>query len=79
MTHFAPLIERGQRAGVFRREVPVTWHLAVMRAIVHAASAELRNGRLTEAAAEDTMLSTVLAAIASPEPKLRAPGPPPLP
>ena len=38
-----------------------------MRAIVHAASAELRNGRLTEANVEDTMLTTVLAAIADPE------------
>jgi AcrR family transcriptional regulator len=79
MTHFAPLIERGQRAGVFRRDVPATWHLAVMRAIVHAASAELRNGRLTEAAVEDTMLSTVLAAIGSPELKLHAAEPGPLP
>ena len=67
MTHFAPLIERGQEAGVFRRDVPVTWHLAVMRAIVHAASAELQNGRLTEATVEETMLTTVLAAIASPK------------
>ena len=54
MTHFAPLIERGQQAGLFRRDVPVSWHLAVMRAIVHAAGAELRNGRLTEATVEDT-------------------------
>jgi hypothetical protein len=64
---------------VFRRDVPATWHLAVMRAIVHAASAELRNGRLTEAAVEDTMLSTVLAAIGSPELKLHAAEAAPLP
>ena len=67
MTQFAPLIERGQEAGVFRRDVPFTWHLAVMRAIVHAASAELRSGRLTEATVEQTMLTTVLAAIAAPK------------
>jgi AcrR family transcriptional regulator len=64
-TQFAPLIERGQKDGVFRRDVPVTWHLAVLRAIVHAASAELRGGRLTEATVEQTMLTTALAAIAS--------------
>jgi AcrR family transcriptional regulator len=63
MKHFAPLIERGQKDGTFRRDVPVTWHLAAMRAIVHAASAELRNGRLTEATVEQTMLTTVLAAM----------------
>jgi AcrR family transcriptional regulator len=66
MIHFAPLIERGQKANVFRRDVPIAWHLAVLRAIVHAASAELRNGRLTEATVEQTMLTTALAAIASP-------------
>jgi TetR/AcrR family transcriptional regulator, mexCD-oprJ operon repressor len=66
MNHFAPLIERGQKAGVFRRDVPVSWHLAVLRAIVHAASAELRNGRLTEADVEQTMITTALAAITSP-------------
>jgi TetR/AcrR family transcriptional regulator, mexCD-oprJ operon repressor len=65
MIHFAPLVERGQKDGAFRRDVPVTWHLAVMRAIVHAASAELRAGRLTEANAEETMLATVFAAMAS--------------
>ncbi|MFL6036741.1 MAG: TetR/AcrR family transcriptional regulator [Gaiellaceae bacterium] len=67
MTQFAPLIERGQQAGVFGRNVPVAWHLAVLRAIVHAASAELRSGRLTESTVEETMLATVLAAIASPK------------
>jgi TetR/AcrR family transcriptional regulator, mexCD-oprJ operon repressor len=64
MTQFAPLIERGQKNGVFRRDVPVEWHLAVLRAIVHAASAELQSGRLTDANVEQTMLTTALAAIA---------------
>ena len=67
MTQFAPLIERGQRKGVFQRGVPVSWHLAVLRAIVHAASAELQSGRLSEAAVEQTMVTTVLAAMAGPE------------
>lgn len=65
MTHFAPLVERGQKDGVFRGDVPVTWHLAVMRAIVHAASAELRSGRITEATVEQTVVTTVLAAMTS--------------
>jgi AcrR family transcriptional regulator len=63
MTQFAPLIERGQKDGVFRSDVPVSWHLAVLRAIVHAASAELQSGRLSEAAVEQTMVTTVLAAM----------------
>jgi AcrR family transcriptional regulator len=63
MTLFAPLIERGQKDGVFRRDVPVSWHLAVIRALVHAASAELQSGRLPEAEVERTILTTVLAAL----------------
>jgi AcrR family transcriptional regulator len=63
MTLFVPLIERGQKDGVFRRDVPVSWHLAVIRAIVHTASAELQSGRISEADVEQAMLDTVLAAI----------------
>jgi TetR/AcrR family transcriptional regulator, mexCD-oprJ operon repressor len=73
MVHFAPLIERGQAADVFRPDVPIAWHLAVMRAIVHAASAELRNGRLGEADVEQTMITTVLAALGSPTRARRTP------
>jgi AcrR family transcriptional regulator len=58
-----PLIERGQKQGRFRSDVPVVWHLAVIRAIVHAASHEIQGGRLPEAEAEATMISTALAAI----------------
>lgn len=62
-TQFAPLIERGQKKGVFRSDLPVSWHLAVLRAIVHTASAELQSGRISDADVEHTMLTTVLAAI----------------
>jgi AcrR family transcriptional regulator len=62
-----PLIERGQEQGVFRSDLPVAWHLAVIRAIVHTASHEIQGGRIPEAAAESAMLSTAVAAI-SPRP-----------
>ena len=58
-----PLIERGQENGVFRRDLPISWHLAVLRAIVHAASTEIRGGRLPESEAEATMLTTAISAI----------------
>jgi len=58
-----PLIKRGQKKGVFRRDLPVVWHLAVLRAIVHAASTEIRGGRLPESEAEAAMLSTAISAI----------------
>jgi AcrR family transcriptional regulator len=61
-----PLIERGQKQGVFRRDLPVAWHLAVIRAIVHAASTEIQGGRISESEAEAAMLSTAVAAISPP-------------
>jgi AcrR family transcriptional regulator len=60
-----PLIERGQKQGAFRADLPVAWHLAVVRAIVHAASHEIRAGRLPEAEAEAAMLSTAVSAIST--------------
>ncbi|MGZ8696113.1 MAG: TetR/AcrR family transcriptional regulator [Gaiellaceae bacterium] len=67
MTQFEPLIERGQKDAVFRSDVPISWHLAVIRALVHTASAELQSGRISEAEVEQTMLTTVLAALGDPK------------
>jgi AcrR family transcriptional regulator len=58
-----PLFERGRQEGAFRTDLPVSWLLAATRALVHAASAEIRGGRLPAAEAEDVMIGTVLAAI----------------
>ena len=63
MTQFAPLIERGQQKGVFRRDLPVSWHLAVVRAIAHAASAELQSGRIAGSDVEAAIVSTVMNAL----------------
>ena len=58
-----PLIGRGQKQGVFRTDVPVSWLLAVTRSIVHTASHEIRGGRIAESEVEATLISTVLGAI----------------
>ena len=63
LNQLEPLIERGQKSGVFRNDQPVSWQLAVARSLVHAASAEIRSGRIQDSEAEDVMISTVLAAI----------------
>ncbi|HET7648975.1 MAG TPA: TetR/AcrR family transcriptional regulator [Gaiellaceae bacterium] len=63
MTLFVPLIERGQKKGVFRSDLPVSWHLAMVRAIAHAASAEVASGRISEAEVEPAMVATVLNAL----------------
>lgn len=63
MTLFVPLIERGQEKGAFRGDLPVAWHLAMIRAIAHAASAEVRSGRIEESSVEDAMIATVMNAV----------------
>lgn len=60
---FVPLIERGQAQGVFRSDLPVAWHLAVIRSIAHTASFEVQAGRIAEAEVESALLSTVIAAV----------------
>jgi len=58
-----PLIERGQRAGVFRAGVPAAWHLAMLLALIHAASAELSAGRLPAGQVEAALVDSALAAV----------------
>jgi AcrR family transcriptional regulator len=65
-SQLAPLVERGQASGVFRRDLPVTWHMATVRAIIHMANAELLAGRIAESEVEAAILKTALAAIAAP-------------
>jgi TetR/AcrR family transcriptional repressor of mexCD-oprJ operon len=63
LEQIAPLIQRGQAAGSFRGDVPIAWHLAVLLALVHAASGELQAGRISEDQVERAMLSTISAAV----------------
>jgi AcrR family transcriptional regulator len=60
-----PLIKRGQRKGSFRADVPAGWHLAMLLALIHAASAELRAGRLPPDQIEAALVATVLGAVAA--------------
>jgi AcrR family transcriptional regulator len=60
-----PLIERGQRDGAFRPDVPPGWHLAMILALVHAASAELRAGRVPAGEVESAVIETVLGALSA--------------
>jgi AcrR family transcriptional regulator len=61
----APLIERGQKEGAFRSDVPVGWHLSMLLALMHAASAEVQAGRLSVTEAESAVTATILGALTS--------------
>jgi len=70
LTTLEPLIERGRREGAFRPDVPAAWHLSMVLALVHAASAELQAGRLPEPDVESALLATVIGAVGA-EPRKR--------
>ena len=61
-----PLIERGQHDDAFRRDVPATWHISMLLALIHAASAELQSNRLPKEQIESALLATALGAVGSP-------------
>lgn len=58
-----PLIERGQRDGSFRADVPAAWHLSMVLALMHAASGELQAGHVTDTDAEPALVDTILGAV----------------
>jgi AcrR family transcriptional regulator len=59
-----PLIQRGQHDGSFRADVPVSWHLTMLLALVHAASSELRAKRISKGEIQAALVTTVLGALA---------------
>ena len=58
-----PLIQRGQADGSFRSDVPAGWHLAMFMALIHAASEEVRAGRLPDTDTQAALVATVLGAV----------------
>jgi AcrR family transcriptional regulator len=58
-----PLIARGQREGAFRADVPAAWHLAMILALIHAASAALQAGHGAPEDIEAALVATVLGAV----------------
>ena len=66
LARLEPLIARGQADGSFRSDVPASWHLSMLMALIHAASAELQAARVDDGQAEDALVSTVLGAICDP-------------
>jgi len=60
-----PLIQRGQADGSFRRDVPVSWHLTMLLALVHAASSERQAKRISEGEIQAALVTTVLGALTS--------------
>jgi AcrR family transcriptional regulator len=60
------LIERGQRAGAFRNDLPISWLVSLSMNVMHGAANEVSAGRLTGAQAPSVIAATMLAALTPP-------------
>jgi AcrR family transcriptional regulator len=60
------LIERGQEAGAFRADLPVSWLTTLALTVMHAAATEVTAGRMTADEAPSVVTSTLLAALTAP-------------
>jgi hypothetical protein len=66
LANVQPLIERGQEAGAFRADVPAAWHIAMILALIHAASAALQAGHSSPEEIESALIATALGAVGTP-------------
>ncbi|WP_027940572.1 TetR/AcrR family transcriptional regulator [Amycolatopsis taiwanensis] len=60
------LLERGQREGAFRTDLPVSWLLTTTHVVIHGAADEIAAGRLTSEDAPRFIDTTLQAAFANP-------------
>jgi TetR/AcrR family transcriptional regulator, mexCD-oprJ operon repressor len=63
MARVRELLERGRSAGAFRDDQSTEWQSACYMAILHAAAAEVRAGRLADQDAADVVKQTVRALV----------------
>ena len=67
-----PLIERGQRDDSFRSDVPASWHISMLLALIHAASGELELSPLPREKVESALVATALGSVGVPRSGLAA-------
>ena len=60
------LVERGQREGAFRADLPASWLVGVMHSVTHATADEINAGRLTSDKAAAYITATALACFTAP-------------
>jgi TetR/AcrR family transcriptional repressor of mexCD-oprJ operon len=65
MQRVSRLIARGQAEGRFRQDQPIAWLTACFYAILHAAAAEVRTGRLAESDAATVIPATIKVMLAA--------------
>jgi TetR/AcrR family transcriptional repressor of mexCD-oprJ operon len=73
MERVRALVERGQNDGVFRRDLPAAWLVAIFYTVLHGAADEIESGRLAAEDAADAIIATLLAAYTQPGAVVAAP------
>jgi TetR/AcrR family transcriptional repressor of mexCD-oprJ operon len=73
MERVRALVERGRRDGVFRRDLPVEWLVAIFYTVLHGAADEIEAGRLAVDEAADAIIAALLAAYTPPGAVVPAP------
>lgn len=62
----ADLIERGRAEGAFRDDLPTSWLITSLLALIHAAAEEVRSGTLSRKQAGAILLTSIPALFAPP-------------
>jgi TetR/AcrR family transcriptional regulator, mexCD-oprJ operon repressor len=62
----ADLVERGRDEGAFRDDLPASWLVTSLLALIHAAAEEVRSGALSRKRAGEVLLTTVADLFAPP-------------
>lgn len=62
----ADLIERGRAEGAFRDDLPTSWLITSLLALIHAAAEEVRSGTLSRKQAGAILLTSVPALLTPP-------------
>jgi TetR/AcrR family transcriptional regulator, mexCD-oprJ operon repressor len=73
MERVQALVERGRDDGVFRRDLPVEWLVAIFYTVLHGAADEIEAGRLAVDEAAGAIIATLLAAYTPPGAVVPAP------
>lgn len=63
LQQIAPLLRRGQASGAFNPDVPTRWLLTLCLELIHAASREVSEGRMSARSAEDALVASLLGAL----------------
>jgi AcrR family transcriptional regulator len=66
MNRVLALIDRGQRDGAFRTDLPAEWLVTLFYTVMHGAAGEASAGRLRSAEAARVIIATLLAAYTPP-------------